>query len=126
MKVTLIPKEGEWSVPNHRPYITCSNNVYKLYTSILLEKLQAHLKENCLIQIDKLGGKTNCSGTIDNLLVDETVPRDERINHRNLSCAWTYVRKAFDSLSNGYLKRMIEIHRVPAKLSGSLCSVINN
>jgi len=78
------------------------------------------------MQIDQRGAKTACSGTTDNLLLDDTIIRDAIIHKRNLSCAWLDVRKAFDSLSHSYLKRVIEIHMVPRNLMKALISVMEN
>ena len=124
-RVALIPKEGEWSVPNQRP-ITCTNTIYKWYTSVLLHFKNQHLKKYHLMQIDQRGAKADTSGTSDNLLIDDTVIRDATIHKRNLSCAWVDVRKAFDSLSHSYLKRALNVHRLPSKLQDALIDIINN
>ena len=124
-RVALIPKDGEWSVPNQRP-ITCTNNIYKWYTSVLRILSKNHLDRYNLMQIDQRGAKSECSGTSDNLLLDDTIIRDAIIHHRNLSVAWLDVRKAFDSLSHSYLKKMITIHRFPEKLTKALWTIMEN
>ena len=124
-RVTLIPKDDEWSAANQRP-ITCTNNIYKWYTSVLLLHSNKHLDDNNLMQIDQRGAKSNCSGTTDNLLLDDTIIRDAIMHKRNLSCAWLDVRKAFDSLSHSYLKRIIAIHQMPLKLVKALWTVMDN
>ena len=124
-RVTLIPKEDEATFADNRP-ITCTNNLYKWYTAVLLLHLKRHLERYKLMQIDQRGAKTACSGTTDNLLLDDTIIRDAIIHNRNLSCAWLDVRKAFDSLSHGYLKRIIELHMVPTNLMKALISVMEN
>ena len=78
------------------------------------------------MQIDQRGAKSNCSGTTDNLLLDDMIIRDAIMHHRNLSCAWLDVRKAFDSLSHSYLKKMISIHQFPSKLNEALLTVMGN
>ena len=48
---------------------------------------------------EQRGAKRGCSGTIDNLLIDRMVTQDCHRRNRNLSIAWTDVRKAYDSVS---------------------------
>ena len=78
------------------------------------------------MQIDQRGAKAACSGTTDNLLLDDTIIRDAITHNRDLSCAWLDVRKAFDSLSHSYLKRIIAIHMLPTNLMKALYSVMEN
>ena len=106
-RVTLIPKEDGANHENQRP-ITCTNNLYKWYKSILLLYLKRHLERYQLMQIDQRGAKTACSGTTDNLLLDDAIIRDAITHRRNLSCVWLDVRKAFDTVSHSYLKKVIE------------------
>ena len=85
-----------------------------------------HLDDHNLMQIDQRGAKSECSGTTDNLLLDDTILRDAIMHRRNVSCAWLDVRKAFDSLSHSFLKRVIAIHQFPSKLTRALWTVMEN
>ena len=111
----MIPKDGIWSIENQRP-ITCTNNIYKWYTSLILLKVSKFAECEQILQIDQRGAKSNVSGTVDNLLIDDMVLRDAQINRRNLSCGWVDITKAFDSVSHLWLKKMLKIHRIPTKL----------
>ena len=77
-RTTLIPKDDTWTVPNQRP-ITCTNTMYKWFSSIILSKTTDHLYGHGLMQLDQRGGKANCSGTFDNLLIDNMVIMDAQI-----------------------------------------------
>ena len=111
----LIPKDGEWSVANQRP-ITCLNNMYKWFTSIIKMKSDEHLKLYKLMQVDQRGACEGVSGTTDNLMIDDMVQRDAILHKRNLYTTWIDVRKAFDSVSHSFLIEVMTIHRFPDKL----------
>ena len=78
-KTILLEKPGDWEVSNTRS-ITCANNQYKWFTSVLLLKLTNHVKQYKLMQIDQRGAKEKCSGTFQNLLIDNTVLKDAQDN----------------------------------------------
>ena len=66
-----------------------------------------------LMQQDQRGAKENCSGTVDNLLIDHMVCQDAERGKRNLSMAWVDVAKAYDSVDYRWLQAMFTIHRFP-------------
>ena len=74
-KSSLIPKPGEFTSENQRP-ITCLNTIYKWFTSCLLKPVDKHLNRYGLMEGEQREAKENCSGTIDNLLVDSMVCQD--------------------------------------------------
>ena len=53
-RTVLIPKDGDWAIPNQRP-ITCLINMYKWLTSILKMKSDEHLSKYNLMQVDQRG-----------------------------------------------------------------------
>ena len=61
------------------------------------------------------GAKAGCSGTINNLLVklDCMVTKGCHRYKRSLSKAWIDVRKAFDSIDNSWLNKVMHLHRFP-------------
>ena len=111
-KTTLIPKPGEFRSDNQRPII-CLNNLYKWYTSYLLAQANQHIETYGLIQREQRGARGNCSGTVDNLLIDWMVCEDAQRGKRNLSMAWIDVAKAYDSVDHGWLSEMFTLHRFP-------------
>ena len=124
-RVALIPKEGEWSEANQRP-ITCLNTMYKWITSILLLFHKEHLKKYKLLQIDQRGAREKTAGTVNNLMIDDVVLRDAVLHRRNLFCYWIDVKKAFDSVSHGWLIEMLLIHRFPTKLVNLFKTIMKN
>ena len=52
------------------------------------------------MQGDQRGAKQDCSGTVDNLLIDRMACQDAQKGHRNLSMAWIDVSKEYDSVDH--------------------------
>ena len=50
------------------------------------------------MQGDQRGAKQDCSGTVDNLLIDRMVCQGAQRGHTNLSMAWIDVSKVYDSV----------------------------
>ena len=114
-RTVMLNKDGEESAANKRP-ITCLNTMYKLFTKVIGTFLINHNMKHDLIQLDQRGGKARSLGSIDNLFIDKAVLEDCINNHKNLSCAWYDVRKAYDSVSHQWILKCLEIHRVPNNL----------
>ena len=67
-----------------------------------------------LIEDAQRGARAGCSGTVYNLLIDRIVTLDCHRRRRNLSVAWIYVKKAYDSVDHGWLREMMVLHGFPA------------
>ena len=63
------------------------------------------------MQGDQRGAKQDCSGTVDNLLIDRMLCQDARRGHRNLSMVWIDVSNAYDSVDHRWLVEMFKFHR---------------
>ena len=111
-KTTVIPRPSEFRSDNQRS-LTCLNNLYKWYTSCLLIQANQHVETYGLIQCEHRGVRGNCSGAVDNLLIDRMVCEDAQRGKRNLSMAWIDVAKAYDSVDHGWLSKMFTLHRFP-------------
>ena len=111
-ETTLIPKPGEFRSDNQRP-ITCLNNLYKWYTSCLLAQANQRIETYGLIQREQRGARGNCSGTVENLLIDRMVCKDAQRRKRNLNMAWIDVAKAYNSVDHGWISEMFILHRFP-------------
>ena len=85
-KTSLIRKEGEFLSKNQRP-VTCLNNMYKWFTSCLLAPMNQHLEHYGLMVGKKRGPKSECFGTMDNLLIDRAVMLDCQRGKQNLIMA---------------------------------------
>ncbi|PFX23499.1 Retrovirus-related Pol polyprotein from type-1 retrotransposable element R2 [Stylophora pistillata] len=108
-KSSLVPKLGEFNSANQRP-ITCLNTMYKWFSSWLLKPVDQHLDTYGLMEGGQRGAKENCSGTMNNFLVDRMVCQDSQRGRRKLSMAWVDVRKAYGSVDYKWLKEMFALH----------------
>ena len=84
--------------------------------------MDQHLRGYGLMEEQQRGAKSGCSGTVDNLLIDQMVTKDCHRNKRNLSMAWVDVKKAYDSVDHGWLVEMMHMHKFPRWL----CKAIHN
>ena len=78
------------------------------------------------MQIDQRGAEQKCNRTTENLLSDRVVLKDVKLHQRNLSIAWTDVRKAYDSVNHGCIRKILEVHRLPNKLTAAIRNIIHN
>ena len=76
--------------------------------------------------MDQRGAKDKSSGTLENLLIDDMVLKDAHDNKRNLSCGWIDVKKAYDTLSHTWVKKMLAVHRFPMKLQAVLGKIMDS
>ena len=109
-RTILIPKNKNPGASKHRP-ITCLNVMYKAITGTIKELLPSHL-----LQVDQRGGRVDTKGCIDNLLIDKTVAEDAKINHKNLSMVWIDIKKAFDSISQEWIIKMLQMYETHPKI----------
>ena len=71
-RTALLEKPGEWAHDNTRP-ITCTNNMYKRFTTVLKHIFNEDGKKHEILQMDQRGANEKCSGTQENLLIDNMV-----------------------------------------------------
>ena len=62
---------------------------------------------------DQSEAKQDCSGAVDNLLIDRVVCQDAQRGHRNLSMAWIDVSKTCDLGDLVWLVEMFKLRRFP-------------
>ena len=74
------------------------------------------------MQGEQKGVRENCSGTIDNLLIDRMVCQDCSSARRNISMAWINVKKAQDSIDHEWLREMTTLHKFPKWI----CKMVHN
>ena len=94
-----------------------NNNNQRPITSCLLGPANEHLETHGLMDGAPRGALSECSGTIDNLLIDRTVTLDCHRRKRNLSMARIDVKKAYDSVDHCWLEEMMILRRFPVWLS---------
>ena len=75
-----------------------------------------HLDTHKLMEIEQRGAEVECSGTMNNLLIDRMVTEDCHGGKRNFIMAWVNVAKAYDSIDHEWLHEMMILHRFPTWL----------
>ena len=111
-RTVLIPKKGDLSNPkNYRP-ITCLNTVYKIFTTILNNRIARAVDPIWRRTYEQRGCKTGVSGCRDNLLIDRCICQDAVYYKRNLSMAWLDYTKAFDSTSHELIILLLKRLRI--------------
>lgn len=101
-KPTLIPKPGEFS-SQKQTSITCLSTLYKWFTACLMGPLNDHLTAYNLMERHQRGAKSECKGTMDNLLVDRMALQDCVQGRRNICMAWIDEKKVYDSEDHDWL-----------------------
>ena len=125
-RTILLYKRGNSLDPgNYRP-ITCLNNLYKVLTSCLLKRFNKHVEKYGLYDPQQRGVRRNQRGCHENLLIDRMIMDEVHLYKRNLSCCWIDYRKAFDSISHGYMLEVVSILRFAEPFQLLLASLVQN
>ena len=85
--------------------------MYKWFTSCLQVPTDNHLIKNELMENEQREAKAGCSGTSDNLMVDQMVTMDCHKGHRNLSMVCVGIKKAYDTVDHRWLVESMGVHR---------------
>ncbi|XP_063377562.1 uncharacterized protein LOC134664747 [Cydia fagiglandana] len=116
----LLYKSGSTTeAKNYRP-ITCLPTLYKLLTSILRAKINAHIVANNILASAQNGCRVGSRGTKELLLIDMTICQRIRRNRGALSAAWIDYKKAYDSVPHSWLERVLELYKVDTALRAFL------
>ena len=62
---------------------------------------------------EQRGAKAECSGIAYNLIIDKMVTQDCHRSKRIMSMAWVYVKKAYGSVDQAWLTKMMDVLRLP-------------
>lgn len=129
-KTTLIPKPNKSSydeMSSWRP-IAVANSSYKLFTSILSDRLYKWVCEQKILHPGQKGG-TEYEGCIDhNAVLNAIFERANSRSHnqRNVSIAWLDIRNAFGSVPHQYLWQCLHAIGVGDDFVGVLKELYQN
>ena len=115
-KTILIPKQKDSINPAHFRPITCLPTMYKIFSSIIDERIKYHIKINSLIPEEQKGCGSDTYGCIDQALIDCMITDEAKGKQRNLSVAWIDYRKAFDSVPHDWIIDSLKIHKFDEKI----------
>ena len=69
----LLPKKDEtWIPKNYRP-IACLPTTFKILTSVITDRLYQHLEEQAIMAKEQRGGKKDCYGCKDQLMINNAI-----------------------------------------------------
>ena len=104
------PQKGN-TADNYRP-ITRLPLMRKLLTGVIAEETYNYLEREKILPEEQKACKRGSRGTKDQLLIDETVLKDCKERHTNLSMAWIDYRKAYDLVPHSWVNECMEMFRI--------------
>ena len=113
-RTILFPKKGKDSTKpeSYRP-ITCLMIIYKIKSAIIARKLNTHIHDNNLWPFEQFGALGGTQGSKEVLLLDAMIAEEVRLYKRNIFMVWTDVKKAYDSIQQRYIIRILVLLEVP-------------
>ena len=76
--------------------------------------LTDHVLHNNVITNEQAGGKNGTCGTIEQLLLNNSILKEVKNSGRNLVTVWLDNRKAFDSIPHSWLLKALKLTKVPS------------
>ena len=80
----LLPKKEEtWIPKNYRP-IACLSTTFKILTSVIINRLYNHLEKEAIMTPEQRGGKKDCYGCKDQLMINDAILENCKKRKKNL------------------------------------------
>ena len=108
----LLPKKEEtWIPKNYRP-IACLPATFKILTSVITDRLYSHLEKEAIMTPEQRGGKKDCYGCRDQLMINNAILENCKKRKKNLSTAWIDYKKAFDSVPLSWILKCLHMYKI--------------
>ena len=108
----LLPKKEEtWIPKNYRP-IVCLPTTFKILTSVITDRLYTHLDKEAIMTPEQRGGKKDCYGCRDQLMINNAFLENCKKRKKNLSTAWIDYKKAFDSVPHSWILKCLQMYKI--------------
>ena len=108
----LLPKkEQTWIPKNNRP-ITCLQTTFKILASVITDRLYSHLEKKAIMIPAQRGGKKDCYGYKDQLMINNVILENSKKRKKNLSTGWIDYKKAFDSVPCSWILKCLQMHKI--------------
>ena len=95
----LLPKEGRNMDPQE---LQAKRHVcpttFKILTSVITDRLYSHLETEAIMTLEQRGGKKDCYGCKDQLMINNAILENCKKRKKNLSTVWIDYKKAFDNV----------------------------
>ena len=109
-RTTLIQKDPEkGNAANNYCPITCLPLMWKLLTSVLAEKVYAHLSEKNVLQDEQKGCRKDSRGMKNQLLINKQVLKHCKKHQRNLTMGWIDYKKTYDMVPHRWLIEAMKV-----------------
>ena len=108
----LLPKKEEtWIPKNYRP-IPCLPTTFKILTSVITDRLYSHLEKEAIMTSEQRGGKLDCYGCKDQLMINNAILENCKKRKKNLSTAWIDYKKAFDNVPHSWILKCLLMYKI--------------
>jgi hypothetical protein len=123
-QITLIYKKGAKHDPtNYRP-ITLLQNIYKIYSQIITNRL-AQYSNKYVLHITQSGFRKGKS-IIDSTRAYKDIIEDSLINNKELHACYIDLQKAFDSVQYWHIDKALKYYKVDPKLRAAIANIYKN
>ena len=106
----LLKKEETWIPKNYRP-IACMPTTFKILTSVITNRLYSHLEKEAIMTPEQRGGKKDCSGCKDQLVINNAILDNCKKRKKNVSTASEDCKKAFDSVPHSWILKCLQMYK---------------
>ena len=107
----LLKKEETQTPKNYRP-IACLTTTVKILTSVITDRLYSHLEKEAIMPPEQRGGKKDCYGCKDQLMINNAILENCKKRKKNLSTAWIDYKKAFDSVPHSWILKCLQMYKI--------------
>ena len=108
----LLPKKEETWIPKiYRP-IACLPTTFKILTSVITDRLYNHLEKELIMTPEQRGGRKDCYGCKDQLMINNAILENCNKKNKNLSTAWIDYKKAFDIVPHSWILACLRMYKI--------------
>ena len=108
----LLPKKEETWIPKNYRLIVCLPTTFKILTSVITDRLYNHLEKESIMTPEQKGGKKDCYGCKDQLMINNAILENYKKKKKNLSTAWINYQKAFDSVPHSWILACLRMYKI--------------
>ena len=101
----MLPKTERWDTVKEQRPITCLNTIYKGLSGMLGNYKMDNATRNGIWDEQQYGARCEVLGTVDQLLVDQTIMEEVKFKKRNLVVAYYDYQKAHDYVRHDWIMK---------------------
>ena len=108
----LLPKKEETWIPNNYRPIACLPTTFKIWTSVITDRLYSHLEKEAIMKPEQRGGKKDCYGCKNQLMINNAILESYKRRKKNLSTACIDYKKTFDSVPQSWILKYLQTYKI--------------